>query len=336
MKLTPQDIYNFYFLEYMNSNNQIIDKSGLVAYLNQLKNKYLKLLKPIIVNQIQKYINRGRVDDDLTKVDDGETLQSLLNKMKKTYRSDMSRRNNNWENILTQLLQLQKSSDVKQIIHGLDRVNNAIHNTGQTVLTKLSDGYTLMNALEKAHNIKDIQQLQRLTDTKVTDELTAPLDKKDLYLKRKFGNYTFESKFNTLFNKIITEQLQNIENKLKEIANKMFKDKREWRDNQSFSKYINQYDLQPSLCATKYVANHKLLKNYQIKCCKGMYKGYQYFFPLIETDDQKFVIDFGDNLDGAIVAKVVPLASSDYKIKKVMDTVKFNNQYDKFIKEYNK
>lgn len=127
--------------------------------------------------------------------------------------------------------------------------------------------------------------------------------------------------------------LENSETRLKELVNQLFKDKKQFGD-QPFGKYINDYQGQPSPVATKYVSNSKLLKNYNIKCCKGTYDGYDYYFPIVELDDQKYVIDLADNTDGTIIPKVESIDGSEYKIVKIMSISEFNDKYSQIIKEF--
>jgi len=204
-KITPEDIYNFYLTSYYidRLKKPIKNKPNIVNFLKDLKQSYITNLKPIIVNQILKYIKRGRIDDDLTKVSKSDSLEVLLDKMKKTYRSDMSRRNTEWENIIEAVLNLSKSSNsIKKLIYYLDRVNNTIHNTGESVLSKL--GYNLLSAFDKAHE-GTLDTLQNNADFDTISQWFENVDKskKASYMRDRWGVY--ESTFDKLYNKIINE-----------------------------------------------------------------------------------------------------------------------------------
>ncbi|MBW3020722.1 hypothetical protein KY334_05475 [Candidatus Woesearchaeota archaeon] len=118
----------------------------------------------------------------------------------------------------------------------------------------------------------------------------------------------------------------------------MFK-KDKYKDGVSFGKWINGYFSDgnlPACVATKYVANHKELKDYDIKCCEGRYKGYQYYFPIVEADKEKFVFDLGNHIDNnKIEPIIIPLEQSDYRVKKIMSVSEFNNKFDSINNEYN-
>ena len=205
-KLTPEDIYNFYLTSYYvdRLKKPIKNKPNVINFLKDLKESYIDNLKPIIVNQILKYIKRDRVDSGLTKVSKSDSLEVLLDKMKMTYRSDMSRRNTEWENIIEAVINLSKSSNsIKNLLFYLDRVNNTIHNTGQSVLSKL--GYNLLAAFDNAHEgsldtLQDNADFEKIAQWFKGVEKT---NKKGSYMRDRWGVY--ENKFDGLYNSIIVE-----------------------------------------------------------------------------------------------------------------------------------
>lgn len=212
--ISTTNIYTFYFLNYAYGKNKINNEQLLKKYLNEIKKKYLSEFQPIIVNQIKKYQTRKRVDDDLLNVTvkDSEKLSSLLKMMKKTYRSDMKRHNVNWENAIEQLIKLEKAKSIDELFFAIDRVNNAIHNTYETILEKLKNGIELKKAFDKVHT-NNIENVKKLSDSKVIDKIIKyedTDDKKLKYLKRKFGDFDYsygESKFNLKMKQILEKIL---------------------------------------------------------------------------------------------------------------------------------
>jgi hypothetical protein len=84
----------------------------------------------------------------------GESPDAINVAMKKTFRSDMKRRNVEWENVTNAVAQLARGNSVNHILTYIDRINNAIHNTGEIVLSKLPYGRQLMDAFERVHHSK--------------------------------------------------------------------------------------------------------------------------------------------------------------------------------------
>ena len=77
--------------------------------------------------------------------------------MRKTYRSDMKRRNDRWEYLTENLAELQKTSETSKIMFYIDRINNAIHNTQESIMSKFRHGYILIYALNDCHSLKPEQ-----------------------------------------------------------------------------------------------------------------------------------------------------------------------------------
>ena len=211
--ISPEDIYSFYYLNFLYDKNKITNELLLKKFLTRIKSDYLQEFQEIIVNQIKKYQTRGRVDSDLlsVKVKDTEKLSSLLKMMKKTYRSDMKRHNTNWDEAIEQLIDLEKAKNPKELFYSLDRVNNAIHNTYETVLTKLDNGYKLKKAFDTVHTV-DMEKLKKLADGKFIERISNDFedDKKTKYLKKKFGDFDYsfgESKFNKKIHSILEKIL---------------------------------------------------------------------------------------------------------------------------------
>ena len=163
--LKPEDIYNFYYLNYLltdpnersNLSSDVVNSSRFE--INLLKKKYLDSFLPIVRAQLQKYLERGRVDSQSFKEKDLQTAnyENLDQMMRMTYRSDMKRRNTNWENLTTNLSGLQHTSELKQVMFFIDRINNTIHNTQEAMLVKFPNGQELIQALGDAHRLRPEQ-----------------------------------------------------------------------------------------------------------------------------------------------------------------------------------
>lgn len=157
-EITPKNICTFYFIEYIKSSQggdgDFENKAN--DYLRDLAEKYVDVFGNLIQKQIEKYINRGRTDPGaslagVTKLSMARRAPKLADLMKKTYRSDMSRRNDRWNDLADYVVKLSKTSDVKQIIYLIDRINNTVHNTKTQILDKLPNAYELLNAFNLTH-----------------------------------------------------------------------------------------------------------------------------------------------------------------------------------------
>jgi hypothetical protein len=150
--ITPQMIYNFYYIYFKFQQNPKVSKI-ILDYIKEIQNIYLTQFKGLIINQIKKYIGRRRIDTDFP-VDiklDNESLEMLDKLMKKSFRSDMQRRNNVWNQLTEFLAKLDKAKDIKDILFFIDRVNNCVHNTKEITLIKFINGYELLDAFDFAH-----------------------------------------------------------------------------------------------------------------------------------------------------------------------------------------
>ena len=151
--ITPTDIYTTYYLSLNINNDDPAAKFTINHYLNLLQQKYLKTLHPLIIDQLKKYLARGRTDNIYTSEDLIDASAIKLHKfMCSTYRSDMHRRNVVWERFTENYAKLVGADDSKTILYCLDRLNNDIHNTDDLILTKLDNGLELERALNTAHN----------------------------------------------------------------------------------------------------------------------------------------------------------------------------------------
>lgn len=155
ISLYPKDIYNFYYIFSAYSYGKIYDedKSKAEFILNEIKDKYLIVFKQVLINQIEKYIKEKRIDIDFDKSlinsdIDFNTIHSLISK---TYRSDMVRRNVNWELISEYTLNLSKTNNFEKICFYIDRINNSVHNSGELFFDKLESADSLLKAFNAVH-----------------------------------------------------------------------------------------------------------------------------------------------------------------------------------------
>jgi len=168
--ITPKTLYNFYHLATLESQGRIKSEYGqglMREYLNIYKQKYLETLGPLVADQIKKYIGRGRVDEGVTDdvleaaANDPAALDEL---MRQTYRSDMKRRNDVWNNITEHLKGLAAAGTPRDIIFRIDRLNNAIHNTNELLFSKFKNAGELMDAFEAINDARDERAYGRMVD----------------------------------------------------------------------------------------------------------------------------------------------------------------------------
>jgi len=158
-KVTTKDIYSFYYVAFiLQTQKNDLEESTLQLYHNfllHLKQKYLTVFTNMVVEQIKKYIIRGRIEPEYKKEMDNVSDLTLLDYiMKKTFRSDMIRRNIEWEKLTENLILLRDAKNIDKIIFYIDRINNCIHNTHEQILTKLENGYELLKAFDIVHKSK--------------------------------------------------------------------------------------------------------------------------------------------------------------------------------------
>jgi hypothetical protein len=146
--IDPKDIYSFYYISLIPNKEQPI----IQEFITHLRQTYLNVFSIVVKDQLLKYKQLQRVDPgfDISIIDGDIYNLSVL--MKKTFRSDMVRRNDRW-NLLTELLiSLNKTTNLPQILFIIDRINNVVHNTGETMLTKLNNGQQLLHVFNSCHN----------------------------------------------------------------------------------------------------------------------------------------------------------------------------------------
>ncbi len=175
--LVSKDIFNFYYLWHTATNSPELvstpyGKEVMNYYLQQLKSKYIRLFKKVLINQIQKYKQRKRVDQDfpMDKPTDSSTAAELATLMNKTFRSDMQRRNDKWDMVAGFVKNLESASATKDIFLWINQLNNAVHNTQTKVMDKFPNFYTELNrAFDTVHKATNVESLRGMVDKDIRD-----------------------------------------------------------------------------------------------------------------------------------------------------------------------
>ena len=165
--LSARDIYNLYFLVTLYQTKPHLFKTDygeytIEYYMKQFKRKWLAVFTRMMQKQLAKYVARNRIDPDFDKSQvESDNPKVLAALMKKTYRSDMKRRNERWEMLGDDLIKLDNAFTIPNIFMTIDHLNNIVHNTGQPMLDKLSNYYgELLKALfqENCYLLTPIQR----------------------------------------------------------------------------------------------------------------------------------------------------------------------------------
>lgn len=175
--LKAKDIFNFYYLWHAAVNdpasvNTPFGKEVLNYYLGQFKTKYVNLFSKLMAKQIQKYAERKRHDPDFQMPQnlEGQSPDALLALIKKTFRTDMQRRNDKWEMVGEFVVNLAKASRPKDIFVWINQLNNAVHNTQAKVMDKFPNYYTELNgAFDVLAKSKNIEMLKNFVDKDIRD-----------------------------------------------------------------------------------------------------------------------------------------------------------------------
>jgi hypothetical protein len=179
--LSPKDIYNFYYLLTLSSYAPEALKTDYgkftqEQYLYAFKLKYMALFKRLLYEQIVKYAQRGRLEADFPKekLTPDASIPTLLELIKKTFRTDMKRRNDVWIMAAEFLQNLQSSTHPKDIYIWIDRLNATVHNTQTAILGKVS--HELERTYNKVHNAKSVKEYEPMVDKDLRQ-----LAKQDIY-----------------------------------------------------------------------------------------------------------------------------------------------------------
>jgi len=185
--ISNTDIFNFYFLFTLASYHpeSIQTDYGKYiqdVYLKNIKTKYINIFKGLVIRQLKKYYSLQRIDKnfDPSKIQDNASCFTLLELMRKTYRSDMNRHNDSWILICEFLSKLESSSTSKETYLMIDRLNACIHNTGTNILGKVS--FELVDAYAKVHRSKSIKEYEQYVDKDLRQLLNQEaLNEDDVY-----------------------------------------------------------------------------------------------------------------------------------------------------------
>lgn len=177
--LTATDVYDFYWICTALSYEQIEDEQLRIAhfYLKEIQNLYVAVFTELLTKQIEKYVQRGRIDMaqgqpafDVKQIRAAPFQQRpalIKHMMAKTFRSDMQRRNDVWDQIADHLANLATTGVITKICYYIDRINNSVHNTKTLVLDKLPNGMALMQAFDMCHKAKNPKQFVQFVSPEV-------------------------------------------------------------------------------------------------------------------------------------------------------------------------
>jgi len=182
--ITAADIYTFYYMSYIyqvyGHTFDAVHKFSVQNELEYLKSKYLKVFSRLCIEQLEKYIDRGRINyennkpifdiKNIKKTGDFKLIDFAMNH---TYRSDMERRNTRWNQLTKNLYGLSKSNSIEEIMYFIDMINNCVHNTYEIILSKLSNARELLRAFEMASEAKNIKEYQKFVKSSILQKLSV-------------------------------------------------------------------------------------------------------------------------------------------------------------------
>lgn len=157
--ISPKTIYNFYFL-YTYYQTRGVDQFSnflVTEFSKNIKATYLRVFTKLVSKQLDKYQKRGRVDQDYSSSSDKAPTE-LLQLMKKTFRSDMKRRNDRWIELTEWMVKLESVNNIKDIFFVIDRINNTTHNTQEIILSKFENAASLLTVFDNCHEMKTLEQ----------------------------------------------------------------------------------------------------------------------------------------------------------------------------------
>lgn len=175
-----QQISNFYYMWKTYLDNSHASPYRFTTDLKDMSHYYLKLFKPVVIRQLEKYISRGRIDPDFPKTLNlnEQNFDMLDQLMRKTFRTDMVRRNDdNWGKLTDYLKQLEHIVDVKvtpdaieKMFFLIDRINNCVHNTKTSIFDKFANGHEVLTALNFAANVNSPKELVKRVDPDIVSK----------------------------------------------------------------------------------------------------------------------------------------------------------------------
>ena len=177
--LTATDVYDFYWLCTAISYEQIQDEELRLVhfYLKEIQDLYVVVFTDLLTKQIEKYAERGRIDMvqgqpafDVKQIQAAPFQQRpalIQHMMAKTFRSDMQRRNDVWNQIADHLYNLANTGVINKICFYIDRINNSVHNTKTLILDKLPNGPQLLQAFDIVHRARTPKQYAQYVSPEV-------------------------------------------------------------------------------------------------------------------------------------------------------------------------
>ena len=193
--ISAKDIYNFYYLWYIATTQPSAvatpyGKEVMKTYLQALKDKYVRLFRRLLIKQIAKYISRGRVDPDILSKNvselDSMSSSELQKLMAKTFRSDMTRRNERWDMVADFVTKLESASSTNDMFLYINQLNNAVHNTQTQVMDKFPNFYSeLKPAFDAVDKIKSGNQWELMKGLVTNKDIRGLLNQDVMESKKK-------------------------------------------------------------------------------------------------------------------------------------------------------
>lgn len=167
----PSDIFNMYYLETLYGTEPGLFNSDYGQYILQtftaaLKKKYIAVFKQLLADQLTKYAARKRTDQDFDAkaISPNASAAVLWDLMKKTFRSDMQRRNDVWNLIAEYTTKLEQSKRLKDTFTYINMLNNCVHNTNTSVLGKIDHSHRLVQAYDLVAKAKSVAEYEKYVD----------------------------------------------------------------------------------------------------------------------------------------------------------------------------
>lgn len=161
------------------SYEQLADEDVRLAhfYLKEIQDLYISVFTELLTKQIEKYVSSGRIDMqqgkpafDVRQIRAASPQQRpalIKSMMAQTFRSDMQRRNEVWNQIADHLYNLANTGLINKICFYIDRINNSVHNTKTLVLDKLPNGMELLQAFDNAHKARNPREFARFVSPEI-------------------------------------------------------------------------------------------------------------------------------------------------------------------------
>jgi hypothetical protein len=147
----PTDIIDTYAIHLM--YDKLSDKSVADFLLKEIKLSYLRAFKELFVKQFKKYADDRRIyglsRTDISNIESNLTI-TPLNKFPSlfmlTVRGDGIRGNERWVTVAENVVRLEQAEG-KGIIQAIDALNDTVHNSRDSILSKFENCAELYGAL---------------------------------------------------------------------------------------------------------------------------------------------------------------------------------------------